>query len=537
MIKYKNVVTSTPEISVHITYREKQSKTILRGYAIKTSDGCRVDGSKTVVRAANCPESVPLAEQYLVSAVMAALPRERSSRRSFNNIEELNTENEMVKTFMLLKENGVDFPCWSEATKNRHMTYFKRNILPVLKTYVGEEFIGSDLDELRKKILDDILHSGRSKQVLSTAETTVNASLAGAAIIYERMREENPSLPDIALAIPRKYKRILPKQVKALPEVVRRRFFVALENLVDSEPKMVFAAVLMADAGLRTSEAAGVLPQQLLLEEDDRITVPVLYQEKQGERTAVLKTESAYRLVPLSYWGSELIRRSCKQIGDVPDDQPLVPTKELSTWILRLLRKCGCDDTFMQSARDAQSQEPEMDKDGRAVHDIAAYVLRRDRTDRWRNCCGLTCDPDGESELDYLLGHQAPHKRRKTNMRLPEQRKALAEKLERYVYNNIISRNPALKPIEVEHGNDIDLTPFPHIRIQNNGDEPLNIHIDVEATEGSEPISLTYPGAALHGDATIRRINTGGVRIGRPIIGQSAFNYRMPNIREDETGE
>lgn len=417
---------------------------------------------------------------------MAALPHERTSQHSTRKLDGLDPGNEMVKAFAKLKESGSDFSDWCESTKNRHMKYFESHILPILKDYVGEEFINSDLDELRKKIMDDILHNGRSKQIIATAETTANASLAGAAKIYTKMREENPNLPNIALTIPRQYKKILPEQVKALPEVVRRRFFVALENLVDSEPKMVFAAVLMADAGLRTSEAAGVLPQQLLLEEDDRITVPVLYQEKQGERTAVLKTESAYRLVPLSYWGSELIRRSCKQIGDVPDDQPLVPTKELSTWILRLLRKCGCDDTFMQSARDAQSQEPEMDKDGRAVHDIAAYVLRRDRTDRWRNCCGLTCDPDGESEVDYLLGHQTLHKRKKINMRLPEQRKALAEKLERYVYNNIISRNPALKPIEVEHGNDIDLTPFPHIRIQNNRDEPLNIHIDVEATEGSD---------------------------------------------------
>ena len=108
-------------------------------------------------------------------------------------------------------------------------------------------------------------------------------------------------------------------------------------------------------------------------------------------------------------------------------------------------------------------------------------------------------------------------------MRLPEQRKSLAEKLERYVYSNIISRNPALKPIEVEHGKDIDLTPYPHIRIQNNGDEPLNIHIDAEAMEGSEMIDLLYPNGALQGKVTVRSINTGGVRISRPIIGQSGL--------------
>ncbi|MEY8318898.1 hypothetical protein AALB19_16510 [Oscillospiraceae bacterium 50-58] len=307
-----------------------------------------------------------------------------------------------------------------------------------------------------------------------------------------------------------------------MPENVRRKFFTELEQYINSEPKKVFASVLMADGGLRTSEAAGVLPQQLL-EEDGRITVPVLYQEKQGIQTAILKTDNAYRLEPLSYWGSDLVRRCCKQIGNVSDDRVLVTAKELSAWILRLLRKCGCDDMYMQSVQNAQSQEPETDKDGHAVYDIAAYVLRRDRTDRWRNCCGLTCDPDGESELDYMLGHQTPYKRRKINMRLPEQRKALAEKLERYVYSNIISRNPALKPIEVEHGKDIDLTPYPHIRIQNNGDEPLNIHIDAEAMEGSEMIDLLYPNGALQGKVTVRSINTGGVRISRPIIGQSGL--------------
>lgn len=149
----------------------------------------------------------------------------------------------------------------------------------------------------------------------------------------------------------------------------------------------------------------------------------------------------------------------------------------------------------------------------------------------------MTCNPDGESELDYLLGHQAPHKRKKTNMRLPEQRKALAEKLERYIYSNAISRNPALKPVEVEHGKDIDLTPFPGIHIRNNGDEPLNIHVDVEAMEGSKSIFLTYPSGALQGDTTVRRINTGGLRIGQPIIGQNDFNCGITDMEGDKTGE
>lgn len=508
---------------------------ILRGYAIKTSDGCRVDGSKTVVRAANYPESIPLAEQYLVAAVMAALPHERTSQHSTRKIDGLDPENELVKAFAKLKESGSDFSDWCESTKNRHMNFFEGHILPILKDYVGEEFTGSDLDELRKKLIDDILSHGRSKQVISVAETTANASLAGAATIYKRMREEDPNLPDIVLTTPRRYKKVLPEQVKALPENVRRKFFTELERYINSEPKKVFAAVLMVDGGLRTSEAAGTLPQQLL-EEDGYITVPVLFQETKGERTAVLKTDNAYRLVPLSYWGSNLVHRYCKQIGNVSDDRVLVTAKALSAWILRLLRESGCDDMYMQSVQDAQSQEPETDKDGRAIHDIAAYVLRRDRTDRWRNCCGLTCDPDGESELDYLLGHQAPHKRRKTNMRVPEQRKALAEKLERYIYSDAISRNPALKPVEVEHGKDIDLTPFPRIRIRNDGGEPLNIHIDVEAMEGSEPISLKYPSKALQGDATIRRISIGGVRIGRPIIVSNTLEHDI-NIREDDKDE
>ena len=78
---------------------------------------------------------------------------------------------------------------------------------------------------------------------------------------------------------------------------------------------------------------------------------------------------------------------------------------------------------------------------------------------------------------NYLLGHQTPHKRKKTNMRLPEQRKALAEKLERYIYYASISRNPALEPIMAVHGSDIDLTPFPSIHILNYGDEPLFLEI------------------------------------------------------------
>lgn len=522
MTKYRNIQTSNPDVSVHITYTKRDHKTTLRGYAIRTSDGCRLDGAKTLVRTASSKEAIPSAEQHLIAAVTAALsPREQTQQKAVSRTtDKLQPENEMVKTFEELKQSHYEFPAWNSKTTRRRMLYFERNILPHLQKYVDEEFLQSDLDELKMAIIERIQASGKSKQVINAIETTATTNLTTSDVIYAAMCDLNPDLPHISLAVPRTSKKIMLEQVKALPEGVRRKFYAAVESAVETDPTAAFAAVLMTDGGLRTSEAAGVLPQILILQDDGYVTVPVLCQEDHGGLTPELKTTDAYRLIPLSWWGSTLIRRCVDRIGAIPDGQAIITARELSAWVLQQLRQCGCDEKFIQSAQYAQGRELEFEQ-GRVVHDIAAYVLRRDRTDRWRNCCGLSCDPNNDSEIDYLLGHKTPNKRRSIDLRVDEYRVALQTKLERYIYNGKISKNPAVTPIPVTQGDDIDLIPFPCIRIRNTGDEPLSIHLDVEAMEAGEAITLQHPQGAAMPKSTVRQINTGGVRQPRPIIGEA----------------
>ena len=516
---YKDLKTQNPDINVHITYSkdEKTSKITLRGYAVKTSSGVRVDGAKTLVRTASCPEYIPTAEQHLLAAVMAALPKISSERASTIKVDrQLDDDNIIVRAFQKLKSSSDPItPNWGESTRRHHMIYFERNILGDIQAYATEEFLPEDLELLRHKLIDKVLGSGKSKGAVRNAESTIQANFAAASTIYERMRELDPGLPDISFGNSSNIKKVLPEQIKAIPEYFRQKFYVLLHEKLSENPEMVHATVLMVDGGLRTAEAAAVRPQDIVTYIDGHAIVPVLWQaDEKKQRNSILKSDSAYRLVPLSIWGTIMLQQ-CAELIELDDAKAtMVAPNQLSAWILSQMRTCGLQE-HLDMARAAQKDGPE----GRqANYDLAAYVWRRDRVDRWRNICGLTCDPYGDSEIDYLLGHKTPARRKRVDYRSMENLTNIVRKLERYVYDVKISGNPQFSPVQVTHGMDLELVSFHKVHIQNNSEEDLSIRLDIISLENSEYIVVKCPkGQKIN--STIRLIETQGKREDRPIIG------------------
>lgn len=123
-----------------------------------------------------------------------------------------------------------------------------------------------------------MLDSGKSKGTLKNAESTVQANFAAAMVIYNRMRELDPGLLDISFGRPINIKRVLPEQIKAIPEDFRQKFYVLLKEKLAENPEMVHATVLMVDGGLRTAEAAAIRPQDIVTYIDGHAIVPVLWQ-------------------------------------------------------------------------------------------------------------------------------------------------------------------------------------------------------------------------------------------------------------------
>lgn len=527
---YRDIPTNKPGIRVHITgydRKNKQGHIVLRGYPID-SNGVRLDGSKKLCRKAKNETEIPTAEQHLVAAVMKALPRKAVSR---GKKDLLTTENSMVKAFDVLTESGdIISADWNPKVRDRWMSYFRRNVLPRILQYTDEPFGVAEREQLLGEIIGEVAKKGNSKGNRRTIVKTAKINLASADVIYQAMRRADPELPAIELAPARSRKIIQTEQIKSLPRDVRRKFARALEARVEKEPLLVLDTACMWDGGARTAEAAAVIPDDFEALEGSLFTsLWILWQEKDGKRNAILKSDAAYRRVPLSHWGTRIVEQCIQCIQSWPENKMDAPmtAEKLASWIKALLKECGCDENFWNAAVKEELSNPELDSRGKAIYDVVAYVLRRDRSSRWRNICGLL------EECDYLLGHGVKKsKKRKIDYSLEENQVKIAQCCERYVYDKRISLHPAYCPIKLIHGVDNEVMQFESLSFVNSGDVPLMVTLDLVAAEAAEEIELIL-GETAEIDVeriTVRHKNTHGERENKTVIGTG-------QVEEDDTDE
>jgi len=519
----------TKGVAVHCTWTPKARNTTIRAYPISEDTGLPLDGFKAKKATAKFEADIPLKIQHLTVAVEKAVQRQRTREKEKATIAEDLPPTSLVRsTFEMLAASPIPvlFDC-TPRYEARKITYFRNHALPMLEA-VGAAWTPEDTEALKTTLIDGILGKKRSKGHHATAEVSVMKELGACDKIYQRMRDIEPSLPEICLSPKHTGRHSRIEQLKSLPRKARRKVARELEKLINRDPRLAAAAILMYACGLRTAEAAAVLPEQII-QSDIVCCVYVCYQVHDTSRTKLLKSSNAYRYVPIPEWATVMLNRCFGMIyGPFLTTKPLCSPRELSATLRSILEVALADASdYLSAAEDAMRQKPDYDGLGNIMYDPVAYCLRRDWASRARHICGLT-----SAEIDYLLGHaiKLPVRMRK-DLRQMSQQAELAKKLERYVISTKHSRHPGCAPIPVQHGSEVDLIAYDTIRIANPGSEPLHVHLDIEAVLNADIISITAPTESYISHRK-RYIRTHCTSSGTPIIGCSGIE-ETDDIEED----
>ena len=516
---HKDIVCRNhPHVSVHITWTETANGPInIRGYAIDSESGIRKDYAKTHKHRAKSNSEIAAKQEHIFNAICAEVARHE--RRAANkNADPKEATSPFERAFAEL-EASPDPVCtdWGPRYTKGRLTYFSRHLLPMLARYGNEEWTAADREALQRETVERILASKRSAGHEATANETAYKNLVAADTIYKRMRDYDPSLPEISLR-PRYIGRTVKReQIKSLPRKVRRKLAKMIEKTIDSNPRLAMAMVVMYDGGLRTAEAAAVWVDVIYVN-DDLTRILVRYQVQNGVRTEILKNTNAYRTIVLSFWGNSMLHRCLDKLSaELKNPTNLTcDTRTLSATLRKMLMDAGLTAEDFTAAEQAMREKPDYDGFGRPVYDVCAYILRRDWASRARNICGLA-----SLEIDCLLGHRVKlSKKKREDLRLLENLKVISKKLERYVHDPKYSRNPGIAPYKLAHSIDLDLIPYDLIRLRNTSCETVEVKLDIEAILNSEYIEVIV-GAAGQQQSITRYIPTHCVRNCEPIIGKS----------------
>lgn len=502
-----------PTVSVHITWPDKEGKVTLRAYAMDTATGVRKEYGKERKIEAKSSAEIPIKQQHLYVRVCKDIARYEIQPVSAAPVAVLSP---MYLAFDALESSPDPVSSdWSPEYTRKNLTYFKRNVLPILAANIND-LTADTKEQLRQQITEKILKSGRSIGHEPTAIATAIKELGVADTIYQRMRDFDPALPEITLRTVAG-RRSKNEQMKSIPPAVRREFEGLVEALTAENPRLAMSIICMYDAGLRTAEAAAVWSDVILFT-DIASSILVRYQVKNGKRSKLLKTRNSYRLVPFSTWGHTMLARCIAILSAAPDDEAywVCDTRLLSATVKSMLVKAGLTEDYLTAAERTMRDKPDYDEVGRPIYDVSAYILRRDWASRARNVCGYT-----SIEIDYSLGHDVkiPKKRREDLRHLSNQAK-LSAKLERYVHNPLYSKHPGCSPYSIQHASELEIIPYDVVRLKNTSDECVWVSLDVEAVCNTDSIVILTPKDSQV-KSTQRSINTKCKRKDEPIIGKA----------------
>ena len=201
-----------------------------------------------------------------------------------------------------------------------------------------------------------------------------------------------------------------------------------------------------------------------------------------------------YRVAILPGWGVEIVERCFAALeaahpGWYKDEScALCDPAELSAWVIKTLRRCGCSTDYLESAKAEYERWVTRDRSGRPIETADAYVLRRDWATRARCICGLTA-----LEIDMLMGHENPTPyAARPDFTLSNVCFDLSAKLGRYIYSTSLTDHPRYSPRLVHHGDDLSLMAYPVQRLVNGGSTPLVLRISVESAEPGDGVAIEH---------------------------------------------
>ena len=505
---------------VHVTGNINGKKSfVLHGYA-RNKNGVKLKGTQRKVIVTDVRD-LELSVTKLVNKVSQALPK---PSRSSHNSKALSSSSQMESALNYLEDNSIRISeLWSPNTQSMHLVYFRRNILPYLDKN-GDTWTSDSKDALINLLIESVLVKEQSSKDYLIAKRTVKNHLSAAHRIYQKLRSVEPTLPDIDL-YPYFGRIAQREQIKSIPEEVRRNLIAWIESFVAVNPRIAAAAALMFGCGLRTAEAAGVLPKQVVIYKSGCTSVNVHFQAKGDHLTGKLKTLNSYRLVPLSAWVEDIVFRCFDLITFSDEKKPLCDPNQLSSRLRSALMACGLSRDYLIAAEAAMDRVITFEAEDRdLLGGISAYVLRRDWATRARNYCGLSTD-----EIDYLLGHKrVGAKKRRKDFRHDEDQTILSNKLERYIASLAVSNHPALSPMQIASGGTFMLQQYTIMRIRNDTASSLQAELDIEASLSAEPITLVVQQGNIQ-SSTKRSIPTEGKLRNPEVIGEQNRIY----IKED----
>ena len=409
---------------------------------------------------------------------------------------------------------------------------FQYKILPCLEAQDGN-LTRADVVELYEQLKAKAGQTKWSKTNVSSHETNAAWALRSAFVIYNILREDHPEFPYIDFSPVRRGKRILLEQAKVLPETVRQNLVKYLEDHLETEPWYVRATVLMFDAAARTAEAAAIYAACVQVFGDFAVLF-IRSQLIDGEIRPYSKSRAGYRDVTLSFWGKTMVCRCNQLIGDYDAPKPEIKrTAELSAWIKKALKECGLEKAFEEAAERLLIEEPDFNDDGTRCYDIHAYILRRDRSVRWLNICGIS-----PADVDYYLGHANDLSTAEvSNFKTPEYHRHNALLLENYVYDPAITRQSFLCPALVsKESPELSFQPTVANAFLVRGEGLVDLLLSGITSEVGTSTVIIVPKGIIPHIITFTSPR-GAIATGRPVIGRQALPYCMAKLKEKKAHE
>lgn len=481
----------------------KKDKHVARGIAINPVTGAKFDEIAPVRSKAVPKNRIYYAQREVLTKIEKQFSQLYGSKPA--NGELLET------TFARLCDdvaNGatVHYTWRSKNTNERALLYFKRNVLPLLVPFMDPSRIMLDTDRLTiaDSLVSECIKNSGGK-ALNPKENAYN-HLYNAGIIYNRLRELEPRLPELQLSPELFIERSpRPEQLKSLPRPMLTRFFLKLTELAENEPYKVFFAIACV-MGCRPAEAAALKPNSIIwYGQNEQFCVAMINgQEQKGKIIHELKNEYSRRTIIIPYWGRALLSKCCEAIGEnyPKDDQAMNVASNCAKWVKDLLIKCAGNDLKVKELDSLLDTISEDDKDDSNVIEgelkqdelkkIACYVLRRNFATITRNVMGLSL-----METDRLLGHAALGDNAKAlksvipDFNSYDTQKRIAQKMERFIFDPHYSLNPACTPYKAS-SRKVDLIEFSEVLVDNDTGV-CTMHFNITAAEAGESIKITLP--------------------------------------------
>lgn len=462
--------------------KQGENKYLVRETLVKTGTYEKKEGTHAKKRTVTNEAQAELAAQDLFALRAKSIVKRTANSTSSKSVSPLRDVCNDLMNKMNEKEHIVFSPTWkSDATNRSALTYFRSTLLPFIETHYSSDKGYTQIYAIEIEQLFNSCFSNFSlKRNNSGEEDILAVSLSKqfyrANIVYQFLRDNYPelNLPETDFNVGNASGRQR-EQFKELDVKVRNKFAAKMKEKAKTEPLYAMAGVMMLDGMLRSSESCAMGEDCVFQINSFNHFVHVKYQlDKNNVRTPILKSDNAYRLVVLSYWGTQMVKLClyyAKKMGLTPGNSG-IKTNDFSQWVLEILKGCGLSKSFIAESEDDFRRYLATTTESVVSDDLSAYILRRDGASRLRNYCKAT-----ETELDVQMGHK--HDGEHINFVSREWMITYAEKLERYVYDPEISRNQAICHVSPIVGDDKTIECFSEVKIRNDLDVEISFNYSV----------------------------------------------------------